>query len=94
VKDMRQIERMEILENNVAELQEQLQNSYKRIAELTENNRAVEQERDTLIHQQFSEEEGIKKEIKNKKDLTSFIENAMNHNIKTFQTILGKLKGV
>ena len=84
----------EILKKNVADLQEQLQKSYQRNAELIEQNNSLLHERDTLIHQHLNEEQVTRSEIKNKKCLTSYIEDAMNCNIKTFQTILGKLKGV
>ena len=40
------------------------------------------------------EEQEIREEIKNKNSLTQCIEDVMDYNIKTFQSILGKLKGV
>ena len=45
------------------------------------------------MHHSLSIDEIKRKEHKNKKGLTSYIEDAMNCNIKTFQNILGKLKG-
>ena len=80
-----------ILEKNVADLQEQLQKSYIRNSEL---NSALIKERDAMMHHNLSTDEIKRKEHKNKKGLTSYIEDAMNCNIKTFQNILGKLKGV
>jgi len=82
-----------ILEKNVADLQEQLQKSYIRNSELIEQNNALIKERDAIMHHSLSTEEIKRKENKNKKSLTSYVEDAMNCNIKTFQNILGKLKG-
>tara|TARA_R110000751_G_scaffold94659_1_gene184748 strand:- start:1489 stop:1746 length:258 start_codon:yes stop_codon:yes gene_type:complete len=79
-----QIETVRTLEHNVSEVTLQLYDSYKRIAELT-------QERDDLMHHQLSSSEITSK---GKKVLTTYVEDAMNCNIKTFQNILGKLKGV
>lgn len=77
-------ETVRTLEHNVSEVTKQLYDSYKRIAELT-------QERDNLMHHQLSSSEITSK---GKKVLTTYVEDAMNCNIKTFQNILGKLKGV
>ena len=82
-----------ILEKNVADLQEQLQKSYIRNSELIEQNNALIKERDAVMHHNLSTDEIKRKENKNKKSLTSYVEDAMNCNIKTFQNILGKLKG-
>ena len=84
----------EILKENVRELQEQLQNSYRRNGELINQVDSVSRERDTLVNHHLAEEGTLREEIKNKKSLTTYVEDAMNYNIKTFQTILGKLKGV
>ena len=84
---------IKVLEKNVADLQEQLQKSYIRNSELIEQNNALIKERDTIMHHSLSTEEIKRKENKNKKSLTSYVEDAMNCNIKTFQNILGKLKG-
>ena len=84
----------EILKENVRELQEQLQNSYRRNGELINQVDSVSRERDTLVHHHLAEEGTLREEITNKKSLTTYVENAMTCNIKTFQTILGKLKGV
>jgi hypothetical protein len=46
-----------------------------------------------MMHHSLSADEIKRKENKNKKSLTSYVEDAMNCNIKTFQNILGKLKG-
>ena len=83
-----------ILEKNVADLQEQLQKSYIRNSELIEQNNSLIKERDTIMHHNLSIDEIKRKENKIKKSLTSYVEDAMNCNIKTFQNILGKLKGV
>ena len=83
-----------ILEKNVADLQEQLQKSYIRNSELIEQNNALKKERDAMMHHNLSIDEIKRKENKIKKSLTSYVEDAMNCNIKTFQNILGKLKGV
>ena len=85
---------IKVLEKNVADLQEQLQKSYIRNSELIEQNNALKKERDAMMHHNLSTDEIKRKENKNKKGLTSYIEDAMNCNIKTFQNILGKLKGV
>jgi len=77
-------ETIRTLEHNVSEVTKQLYDSYKRVAELT-------QERDNLVHHQLSASEITSK---GKKVLTTYVEDAMNCNIKTFQNILGKLKGV
>ena len=82
-----------ILEKNVADLQEQLQKSYIRNSELIEQNNSLIKERDTIMHHNLSIDEIKRKENKTKKSLTSYVEDAMNCNIKTFQNILGKLKG-
>ena len=82
-----------VLEKNVADLQEQLQKSYIRNSELIEQNNALKKDRDAMMHHNLSIDEIKRKEHKNKKGLTSYIEDAMNCNIKTFQNILGKLKG-
>ena len=82
-----------ILEKNVADLQEQLQKSYIRNSELIEQNNSLIKERDTIMHHNLSIDEIKRKENKIKKSLTSYVEDAMNCNIKTFQNILGKLKG-
>ena len=82
-----------ILEKNVADLQEQLQKSYIRNSELIEQNNPLIKERDTIMHHSLSIDEIKRKENKIKKSLTSYVEDAMNCNIKTFQNILGKLKG-
>ena len=84
---------IKVLEKNVADLQEQLQKSYIRNSELIEQNNALKKERDAMMHHNLSTDEIKRKENKNKKGLTSYIEDAMNCNIKTFQNILGKLKG-
>jgi len=84
---------IKVLEKNVADLQEQLQKSYIRNSELIEQNNALIKERDAIMHHSLSTEEIKRKENKNKKSLTSYVEDAMNCNIKTFQNILGKLKG-
>jgi|TARA_R100000908_G_scaffold58689_1_gene34885 hypothetical protein len=91
---MKSSEKINILERNVTELQEQLQVSYAKIADMTQELSAVRNERDTLIHHHMAELEIIRKEITNKKSLTQCIQDAMTSNIKMFQTILGKLKGV
>ena len=85
---------IKVLEKNVADLQEQLQKSYIRNSELIEQNNALIKERDAIMHHSLSTDEIKRKENKNKKSLTSYVEDAMNCNIKTFQNILGKLKGV
>lgn len=85
---------IKVLEKNVADLQEQLQKSYIRNSELIEQNNALKKERDAMMHHNLSTDEIKRKENKNKKSLTSYVEDAMNCNIKTFQNILGKLKGV
>lgn len=85
---------IKVLEKNVADLQEQLQKSYIRNSELIEQNNALIKERDAIMHHNLSTDEIKRKENKNKKSLTSYVEDAMNCNIKTFQNILGKLKGV
>jgi|TARA_R100000458_G_scaffold21460_2_gene19222 DNA-directed RNA polymerase specialized sigma54-like protein len=85
---------IKVLEKNVADLQEQLQKSYIRNSELIEQNNALKKERDAMMHHSLSADEIKRKENKNKKSLTSYVEDAMNCNIKTFQNILGKLKGV
>ena len=85
---------IKVLEKNVADLQEQLQKSYIRNSELIEQNNTLKKERDAMMHHNLSTDEIKRKENKNKKGLTSYIEDAMNCNIKTFQNILGKLKGV
>tara|TARA_R100000900_G_scaffold127583_2_gene102486 strand:- start:359 stop:652 length:294 start_codon:yes stop_codon:yes gene_type:complete len=85
---------IKVLEKNVADLQEQLQKSYIRNSELIEQNNALKKERDAMMHHNLSTDEIKRKENKNKKGLTSYVEDAMNCNIKTFQNILGKLKGV
>ena len=82
-----------VLEKNVANLQEQLQKSYIRNSELIEQNNSLIKERDTIMHHNLSIDEIKRKENKTKKSLTSYVEDAMNCNIKTFQNILGKLKG-
>ena len=82
-----------VLEKNVADLQEQLQKSYIRNSELIEQNNALIKERDTIMHHNLSIDEIKRKENNIKKSLTSYVEDAMNCNIKTFQNILGKLKG-
>ena len=82
-----------VLEKNVADLQEQLQKSYIRNSELIEQNNALIKERDTIMHHSLSIDEIKRKENNIKKSLTSYVEDAMNCNIKTFQNILGKLKG-
>ena len=84
---------IKVLEKNVADLQEQLQKSYIRNSELIEQNNALKKERDAMMHHNLSTDEIKRKENKNKKGLTSYVEDAMNCNIKTFQNILGKLKG-
>ncbi len=84
---------IKVLEKNVADLQEQLQKSYIRNSELIEQNNALIKERDAIMHHSLSTDEIKRKENKNKKSLTSYVEDAMNCNIKTFQNILGKLKG-
>lgn len=84
---------IKVLEKNVADLQEQLQKSYIRNSELIEQNNALKKERDAMMHHNLSTDEIKRKENKNKKSLTSYVEDAMNCNIKTFQNILGKLKG-
>ncbi len=84
---------IKVLEKNVADLQEQLQKSYIRNSELIEQNNALIKERDAMMHHNLSTDEIKRKENKNKKSLTSYVEDAMNCNIKTFQNILGKLKG-
>tara|TARA_R100000152_G_C6656267_1_gene96433 strand:- start:250 stop:543 length:294 start_codon:yes stop_codon:yes gene_type:complete len=84
---------IKVLEKNVADLQEQLQKSYIRNSELIEQNNALIKERDAIMHHNLSTDEIKRKENKNKKSLTSYVEDAMNCNIKTFQNILGKLKG-
>ena len=81
---MDHVETVRTLEHNVSEVKKQLYDSYKRIAEIT-------QERDDLMHHQLSSSEITSK---GKKVLTTYVEDAMNCNIKTFQNILGKLKGV
>jgi|TARA_R110000824_G_scaffold106462_1_gene251577 hypothetical protein len=81
---MDHVETVRTLEHNVSEVTKQLYDSYKRIAEIT-------QERDDLMHHQLSSSEITSK---GKKVLTTYVEDAMNCNIKTFQNILGKLKGV
>ena len=91
---MRSSEKINILERNVAELQEQLHISYAKVADMTQELSAVRNERDTLIHHHLAELEIIRREVTNKKSLTQCIQDAMTTNIKTFQTILGKLKGV
>ena len=91
---MRSSEKINILERNVAELQEQLHISYAKVADMTQELSAVRNERDTLIHHHLAELEIVRKEVTNKKSLTQCIQDAMTTNIKTFQTILGKLKGV
>tara|TARA_R100001377_G_scaffold59080_1_gene35596 strand:- start:1562 stop:1828 length:267 start_codon:yes stop_codon:yes gene_type:complete len=83
-------EQIKILEHNVSEVTTQLYNSYARIAELTKEKQALEQQRDDLMHHQLSASEITSK---GKKVLTTYVEDAMNLNIKTFQNILGKLKG-
>ena len=47
---MKSSEKINILERNVAELQEQLQVSYAKIADMTQELSGVRNERDTLIH--------------------------------------------
>ena len=47
---MKSSEKINILERNVAELQGQLQVSYAKVADMTQELSAVRNERDTLIH--------------------------------------------
>ena len=89
-----QHQKIKVLEKNVADLQEQVQKSYIRNSELITELNTATQELDTLINHHMSEEQEIRGEIKNKKSLTKCIEDVMDYNIKTFQSILGKLKGV
>ena len=84
---------IKVLEKNVADLQEQLQKSYIRNSELIEQNNALKKERDAMMHHNLSIDEIKRKENNIKKSLTSYVEDAMNCNIETFQNILGKLKG-
>ena len=64
---MRSSEKINILERNVAELQEQLHISYAKVADMTQELSAVRNERDTLIHHHLAELEIIRKEVTNKK---------------------------
>tara|TARA_A100001515_G_scaffold132846_1_gene121606 strand:- start:66 stop:392 length:327 start_codon:yes stop_codon:yes gene_type:complete len=89
-----QHQKIKVLEKNVADLQEQVQKSYIRNSELITELSTVRRELDTLINHHMSEEQEIREEIKNKNSLTKCIEDVMDYNIKTFQSILGKLKGV
>tara|TARA_R110000737_G_scaffold29373_2_gene47862 strand:+ start:1957 stop:2265 length:309 start_codon:yes stop_codon:yes gene_type:complete len=86
--------RVKILEHNVSDLQKQLYNSYSRIAELTKETRSLTQQRNELMHHQLAESEVLTKDDHNKSRLTTYVEDAMNLNIETFQNILDKLKGV
>ena len=46
------------------------------------------------MHHQLAESEVLLKDDNNKDGLTTYVEDAMNLNIETFQNILDKLKGV
>ena len=90
----KQHQKIKVLEKNVCDLQEQVQKSYIRNSELVTELNTVRRELDTLINHHMEEEQEIREEIKNKNSLTQCIEDVMDYNIKTFQSILGKLKGV
>ena len=90
----KQHQKIKVLEKNVFDLQEQVQKSYIRNSELVTELNTVRRELDTLINHHMEEEQEIREEIKNKNSLTQCIEDVMDYNIKTFQSILGKLKGV
>ena len=90
----KQHQKIKVLEKNVFDLQEQVQKSYIRNSELVTELNTVRQELDTLINHHMEEEQEIREEIKNKNSLTQCIEDVIDYNIKTFQSILGKLKGV
>ena len=90
----KQHQKIKVLEKNVFDLQEQVQKSYIRNSELVTELSTVRRELDTLINHHMEEAQEIREEIKNKNSLTQCIEDVMDYNIKTFQSILGKLKGV